>query len=652
MRPADARPWLWPAAAALLFGWLQATGRAVFWGDLTYIHHPWRTLIAQQLAEGKAPLWDPYLYLGMPLAGEMQSAAWYPGTLPFFLFPFDSALNLFLAVHYGLASFLAFLWLRRGGASPAAALGGAATYAATGVLASRVPFLNHLSTLALVPALLLFAERPWLIGLSAALAFLSGYPLMLAGGAASAWVISWICGRGRPSILAWIAGIGLAAGLGSLLLWPAAQLAADSQRGAGIPLDETLQFGLAPADLGGFIAPWLSRTGGSAAIFWWKACWFGVAAALAIVAAVPRLKGRALWGLGLYAAVVVGLALGGSNPASDLPWRHLPFLKFVRYPGNMTYLLLPAAALAVAAGLHRRRYAGAWAVVIAVEAVAYAAASQPLMPGAFFAEAGPLVRSLQDRLDGHRYLLSPQALESHSGRGSDPREAVRDLKRRLYGLTNAPYRIHSLGNFGEPLVPRACYDVMDFMYSRLGFSDAARYLPWLDATVLLTKDRHEPAKLRYEGELLWHAYRSDAALGRAFWLPEGEGQALPSELAPFERLPALASAKPVLFQSGGDRFRVLGDTPAGWVYVSEPRVPGWTAWLDGRPVETEPAWRAFHKVRVPAGAWRLDFRYRPRAFALGLLVTLLVLGGSVAFWYNKVRRTKLSAISSQPSASL
>jgi len=70
---------LFAPAILLPFG-LWAAGYSLFWGDLSYLHHPWRALASEIVQRGGLPLWDPYAYLGMPLAAEMQCAAWYPGT--------------------------------------------------------------------------------------------------------------------------------------------------------------------------------------------------------------------------------------------------------------------------------------------------------------------------------------------------------------------------------------------------------------------------------------------------------------------------------------------------------------------------------------------------------------------------------------------
>src|SRR5579863_7515099 len=100
-----------PAFLLPLSLWLA--GRSLFWGDLTYLHHPWRSLAAEMLQAGRLPPWDPYAYLGMPLAAEMQCAVWYPGTLPFHLYSFATGLALYHATHFALAGLFAFLWLRR-----------------------------------------------------------------------------------------------------------------------------------------------------------------------------------------------------------------------------------------------------------------------------------------------------------------------------------------------------------------------------------------------------------------------------------------------------------------------------------------------------------------------------------------------------------
>ena len=102
--------------------WLR--GLTAFWGDLTYLHQPWRAFDAELLAAGRLPLWNPYLYLGMPQAAAMQDGLYYPGSAPYWIFGFATATAVFQAFHYWLAGALAYLALRSMRLLPAAAFGG------------------------------------------------------------------------------------------------------------------------------------------------------------------------------------------------------------------------------------------------------------------------------------------------------------------------------------------------------------------------------------------------------------------------------------------------------------------------------------------------------------------------------------------------
>jgi hypothetical protein len=77
--------------------WLR--GHSPFWGDLTYLHHAWRSSPAQQVQSGQAPLWEPSLYLGMPMAASMQGGLFYPATLVYYFFGFATGTAMFEFLH-------------------------------------------------------------------------------------------------------------------------------------------------------------------------------------------------------------------------------------------------------------------------------------------------------------------------------------------------------------------------------------------------------------------------------------------------------------------------------------------------------------------------------------------------------------------------
>ncbi|HVE14020.1 MAG TPA: hypothetical protein VNI01_11535 [Elusimicrobiota bacterium] len=640
------------AAAAALVLPPYLAGRTLFWSDLTYIHYPWRVLTAELAQRGLLPLWNPYCYLGMPLAAQMQNAAWYPGSAPFQLLPFVPALALYGLLHVLLAGALAFLWLRRLGAGRAAATGGAAAYMLGGWMASRLPYLNHLSSLALFPALLLFADAPALAGAAIALSFLSGYPPMLAGQLVAAFAVSlaldflpgpfgaaaprgpWARRLGRR-LARWAGAGALAAALSACLLLPATELVRGSRRAGGVEAAEALTWAFAPRDLLQLVGPPLLASGEfSPAVDWWKTAYAGAAALAAAAAGAASLPGAFAAAAAVYAGGAATLLLGGNSAPSAWAWTHLAPLRYVRYPGNMAYLIAPLVALLCAAGLRRLRprWALAAAAAICVELLGYAAGSQPTAPRTFFADAGPLVPFLRARAGGHRYFMSPRALHAGTGLGS------LDFKHRLYGLGNAPYHLEGVGNFGEPLVPSRSYAFMDFLFSRKSLAEAAPWLPWADAAVALTVDAAPaPAGMADAGEPLWHAY-SIAGARRAAWLTRAAGDALPEGLA--GEAPARTGSREVRFlREREDRFVVSGDSAEpGWVFVAEPLAPGWSVSSSDGQASPRPALGAFQKIEVGPGPWTLRFAYDPASWRLGRAISVLAICALTAAGLRAVGR--------------
>jgi hypothetical protein len=614
-------------------------GLMPFWGDLTYLHLPWQQASTQLLQAGKLPAWDPFLYFGMPMAANMQRAVFYPGVVPFRIFGFATAAACFHGLHYWLAGWLMWLWLRSLRLCRVAALSGAVVLMLGGGLLSRMPFLNHLAVLSLLPALLLFFRRPALLALTLAAAFLAGYPPFLLGGALLAWAVSavlaqpavswgrlaWSCGRG------WLAAGALAAGLAACQLLPGAELFGLSRRSGGMGLEETLLFGYSWRDLSLWVSPLLSP-GFNPAVNWTKSSYAGFTGALAAAWGLWSLGRRRAAGLAGLLGMVLFLTLGDATAASRAAWQHFAPLRFVRYPGNLAYLGWPLVAMLAAAGWQRLR--SSWRaplfLILTGELLCCGVGQAPLAPRGLFTDAGPLPPWLQEQSGGQRYLLSPLALGSHSGFG------VKDWKWRLYGLTNDPYRLRSAGSFGEPLVPRTSYDFMDLLYRQPSAAAAARLLPGAGIGFLLTRDPVPATSLlRFDREILWRVHRATGKTSLAWALDEKTGKSLTADL-PTEPLPAAAEPLSESWPRD-DRFEIFGSR-AGWAFVAEPLYPGWKSVLEAgrsaRFVEPLPAWGAFQKVRVPQGPWRLRFFYDPPSWRAGLFLTVVFLSAFGLYWYN------------------
>jgi hypothetical protein len=79
---------------------------------------------------------------------------------------------------------------------------------------------------------------------------------------------------------------------------------------------------------------------------------------------------------------------------------------------------------------------------------------------------------------------------------------------------------------------------------------------------------------------------------------------------------------------------------AGYLVLTDAYYPGWTATVDGQPVEIERADIMFRAVKVPLGSHRVEFRYQPSSFLFGLLISIGTAVILAAVWLIARRRNK------------
>jgi hypothetical protein len=174
--------------------------------DMAYQVLPWYQFQAVSWHHGEFPLWDPHVWAGQPLIGQLQPGAAYPLNWPLFLLPLHNGhINqLWLNFAFILTHFLAALfcyWLCRYlGRSRAASVLGGAAFALSGVVGSVgwPQMLNGAIWIPLVFLFLLRATRGERTLTSAALAgtflgisFLSGHhqiPTFTALMVAGVWI--------------------------------------------------------------------------------------------------------------------------------------------------------------------------------------------------------------------------------------------------------------------------------------------------------------------------------------------------------------------------------------------------------------------------------------------------------------------------------
>ena len=152
--------------------------------DQVYAFFPWRVFTVRSLAQGRMPLWNPYINGGQPFVGNAQSAIFSPFNLLGYLVPFCSSYIITAILRLSVAGVFTFLFAREIGFSkPGAMLAMAAfTFSGPMIVWTGYPLSP---VIAWLPAMLLTIERAltrrsglYVIasGLTIGAQFLGGHP--------------------------------------------------------------------------------------------------------------------------------------------------------------------------------------------------------------------------------------------------------------------------------------------------------------------------------------------------------------------------------------------------------------------------------------------------------------------------------------------
>ena len=107
--------------------------------DQTWTGVAFRSFWQQEFQRtGHVPLWNPYMFGGMPFIGAMHGDMFYPTSFLRIFFQAHTVLNITFALHLVLAGVFTYLFLRVIGTSWLAAVTGGLAYQLSGIVASQV----------------------------------------------------------------------------------------------------------------------------------------------------------------------------------------------------------------------------------------------------------------------------------------------------------------------------------------------------------------------------------------------------------------------------------------------------------------------------------------------------------------------------------
>jgi hypothetical protein len=353
---------------------------------------------------GSFPLWNPYIYGGLPYVAAMHGDIFYPTFLLRMIMPTDVAMTVGFMVHIFLAGLFTYFFLRAWGLGFYPALLGGLAYLMGGPIASYVSpghdgklFVSALTPLALWMLVRGIRDgRLWAFGvfaLTTGLAVLSPHPqllqydLLLSG--AFALFLAFSAGD-RDAVLprnTALTRLGLSAAavavgmlIGAVQYLPVMEYVPWSPRAGGKGYDYATTFSFPLEELintyipqfSGILNAYSGRNG-----IHLHSEYLGVAVLILAVlgfGAVRAARRRSFARFWLGTLIVALLwALGNSTPFFHLVYAIVPGTRFFRAPSTIIYVAALAIAVFAAMGLERvlareysRRYLIGWAVAAVV----------------------------------------------------------------------------------------------------------------------------------------------------------------------------------------------------------------------------------------------------------------------------------------------
>ncbi|MFH1562063.1 MAG: YfhO family protein [Nitrospirota bacterium] len=352
------------------------------YGDIHRYFYPIRCFTATAIKEGFLPLWNPYLFAGIPNLAALQPAVFYPVSILPYLFPFFLGIKLFIIVHFFLAGIFTYLLMRHLKVSKTGALVSAITYGFGGFLLSVVDMLTTLSAATWTPVIFLCYFKAlgsdlkygicpqipysrsdpnkYLIftGLFLGIQFLAGEPTQLYGTliALSLYTVAKVwqmwsretkaeksclhetclrvvkfCFRG---LTPWLICLGLTL----FQILPFLEMVLHSTRTSGLKFTHATSLSLGPHELLNLVLPYWSGNFIEKSHFWFGQSWLesiylGILPLLfAFIAGVFGRRKRMVSFFTGIIFIFLLLSIGNLLPLYHLLYQYLPGFSMLRYP--------------------------------------------------------------------------------------------------------------------------------------------------------------------------------------------------------------------------------------------------------------------------------------------------------------------------------
>lgn len=327
-----------------------------------------------ELSNGVIPLWNPYVFSGMPYFATIKNAIFYPLNFLYLILPVGNAINWTMALHLFLSGLSMYCLLKHYGIGRfgATVAGIVYTYNAPHIMHIYPGHPNLLATTAWMPLMFLLLDRfikgeglryGFLLSLAIALELFAGYPqhllyIMMALSFYMIFIMVWlrIDGKGwgeiGSKVLAFAVFIMFGIALSAVQIMPTAEMTRYSTR-ENPSFEWVSIFSFPPENLITFLVPdffgdMLKTPYWGKNYLWEMSAYVGMAPLLLAVIAVFYVRSRVVWFFLSLAVLSSIFALGKYTPILKLLYNYFP--GFHQFRGHSKFIFLTALSLAVLSG--------------------------------------------------------------------------------------------------------------------------------------------------------------------------------------------------------------------------------------------------------------------------------------------------------------
>ncbi len=141
----------------LLFYKVFFFGQVFYEGDNFHLNIPAKYFLVQQLSSGIFPLWNPYVFLGIPYFADLNVGVLHPLNFLYFIFAVPRALTIIGVLDFFFMATFQYIFLRALKTSQLAAFLGGVIFAFGGTIANLYGNMTYLNIVVYIPLIFYFA---------------------------------------------------------------------------------------------------------------------------------------------------------------------------------------------------------------------------------------------------------------------------------------------------------------------------------------------------------------------------------------------------------------------------------------------------------------------------------------------------------------